>query len=137
MPIRRESPPPRSPRALPAPAPPTTAPSPPAALAADTCGLGAAFEVIGGKWKAVILWELRAGAVRFGELKRRVPGVSEKILIQSLREMERHGVVRREVFGEVPPRVEYSITPLGASLNEALGPLATWGMRFEAATGRA
>lgn len=117
--------------------PPPSPPSPPpAALAADTCGLGVAFEVIGGKWKAVILWELRSGAVRFGELKRRIPGVSEKILIQALREMAQHGVVRREVFPEVPPRVEYSITALGASLNEALGPLATWGMRFEAATGR-
>jgi DNA-binding HxlR family transcriptional regulator len=91
------------------------------------CGLGPAFEVIGGKWKALILWEISVKPRRFGELKRLLPGISEKMLIQQLREMETDGIVHREVFHEVPPRVEYSQTGAGASLNKALGPLADWG----------
>jgi DNA-binding HxlR family transcriptional regulator len=94
------------------------------------CGIGPAFEVIGGKWKAVILWELHSKARRFGELKRLVPGISEKMLIQQLREMEADGLVNRVVFHEVPPRVEYSATKLGTSLNVALAPLADWGDRY-------
>jgi DNA-binding HxlR family transcriptional regulator len=92
-----------------------------------SCGLGPAFDVIGGKWKALILWELHQQRLRFGELKRRVPGISEKMLIQQLREMEADGIIHREVFHEVPPKVEYSITPLGISLDNALIPLAQWG----------
>lgn len=95
------------------------------------CGIGPAFEVIGGKWKAQILWELHVERRRFGELKRLVPGISEKILSEQLRELEADGLVDRHVFAEVPPRVEYSVTPLGASLDEALGPIADWGERYE------
>lgn len=91
------------------------------------CGLGPAFEVIGGKWKAMILWEIHKQTCRFGELKRLVPGISEKMLIQQLREMEADGLISREVFHEVPPRVEYSITKFGISLDDALIPLADWG----------
>lgn len=94
------------------------------------CGIGPAFEVIGGKWKAVILWEMQAQPRRFGELRRLVPGISEKMLTQQLRELEADGLVHREVFHQVPPRVEYSLTSLGRSLNKALGPLADWGMRY-------
>jgi DNA-binding HxlR family transcriptional regulator len=94
------------------------------------CGIGPAFEVIGGKWKALILWELHPQARRFGELKRLVPAISEKMLIQSLREMEADGLVDRVMFHEVPPRVEYSVTELGRSLNLAMGPLADWGERY-------
>lgn len=94
------------------------------------CGIGPAFEVIGGKWKAVILWELHAQACRTGELKRLLPGISEKMLIQQLRELEADGLVKRQVFHEVPPRVEYSATKLGNSLNTALAPLADWGERY-------
>jgi DNA-binding HxlR family transcriptional regulator len=93
------------------------------------CGIGPAFEVIGGKWKALILWELHLQPRRFGELRRMLPGISEKMLIQQLRELETDGIVAREVFREVPPRVEYSETKLGATLNAALGPLADWGDR--------
>jgi len=93
------------------------------------CGIGPAFDVIGGKWKAVILWELNAQSFRFGELKRQLPDISEKMLIQQLRELEADGIVHRAVFHEVPPRVEYSATKLGVTLNEALGPLADWGDR--------
>lgn len=94
------------------------------------CGIGPAFEVIGGKWKALILYELQVKSVRTGELRRLVEGITEKMLIQQLREMEADGIVRREVFHEVPPRVEYSTTPLGAKLNKALGPIADWGREY-------
>ncbi len=95
------------------------------------CGLDAAVDVVGGKWKPLILWALddAEGPLRFGELRRQVPGVSEKVLIQQLRELEADGVVRREVFPEVPPRVEYSLTDVGDLLNTALGPLGEWGGR--------
>lgn len=92
-----------------------------------TCGLGPALDVVGGKWKALILWEINTQPRRFGELRRLIPGISEKMLIQQLREMEADGIVHRELFHEVPPRVEYSITKLGAELNTALGPLGDWG----------
>ncbi|HEX7304175.1 helix-turn-helix domain-containing protein [Lentzea sp.] len=91
------------------------------------CGLDAAIDVIGGRWKALILWALHHGPVRTGELRRGVSGISEKMLIQVLREMEADEIVHREVFHEVPPRVEYSLTPLGHRLNEALLPLGDWG----------
>lgn len=92
------------------------------------CGIDAAMDVVTGKWKALILWELDAHPVRrFAELRRGLPGVSEKMLIQHLREMEADGLVHREVYREVPPRVEYSLTEDGRSLNAALGPLGSWG----------
>lgn len=100
------------------------------------CGIGPAFDAIGGKWKAVILWELRDGAVRFGELKRRVEGISEKMLIQQLRELEQDKLLVRKMFHEVPPRVEYSLTKWGTSLNKALTGLADWGEGYAKATGR-
>jgi DNA-binding HxlR family transcriptional regulator len=100
------------------------------------CGLGPSFDVIGGKWKAVILWELHAAPVRFGELRRRVAGISEKMLIQQLRELERDRLIKRRVFREVPPRVEYALSDWGVSLNAALVDLANWGERYARATGR-
>ncbi|MFF0446800.1 winged helix-turn-helix transcriptional regulator [Streptomyces sp. NPDC004609] len=95
------------------------------------CGLDAAVDVVGGKWKPLILWALDdRGTLRFGELRRNVPGVSEKMLIQQLRELEADGIVHREVYREVPPRVEYSLTELGDALNKALEPLGEWGNTF-------
>jgi DNA-binding HxlR family transcriptional regulator len=92
------------------------------------CGIDAAMDVVAGKWKSLILWELdNYGTRRFGELRRGLPGVSEKMLIQHLREMEADGLVHREVFREVPPKVEYSLTEHGKSLNAALDPLGQWG----------
>src|SRR5688500_11516770 len=83
------------------------------------CGIDAAMDVVSGKWKSLILWELdNYGARRFGELRRGLRGVSEKMLIQQLREMEQDGLIHREVHREVPPRVEYSLTESGRSLNE-------------------
>lgn len=92
-----------------------------------SCGLDAAVDVIGGKWKALILWELHAQPRRFGQLRRGLSGISEKMLIQQLREMEADGILHREVYREVPPKVEYSLTDLGSSLNTALLPLGDWG----------
>ncbi len=92
------------------------------------CGIDAAMDVVSGKWKSLILWELHASGVRrFAELRRALPGVSEKMLTQHLREMEEDGLVRREIYREVPPKVEYSLTPDGTSLNAALAPLGDWG----------
>jgi DNA-binding HxlR family transcriptional regulator len=93
------------------------------------CGIDAALDVVSGKWKGLILWELDAhGVRRFAELRRGLPGVSEKMLTQHLREMEEDGLVLRKVYAEVPPRVEYSLTEHGLSLNAALGPLGSWGL---------
>jgi DNA-binding HxlR family transcriptional regulator len=91
------------------------------------CGLEAALVVVGGKWKPLILFHLGPGKRRFGELRRLVSGVSEKMLIQQLREMQGDGIVERVDFKEIPPKVEYALTPLGRSLAEALAPLCNWG----------
>ncbi len=91
------------------------------------CGLDAVLDVVGGKWKSLILWELHPRPRRFGELRRRVEGISEKVLIQQLRELEADGIVHRKQYNEVPPKVEYSLTPYGESLNTALVPLCEWG----------
>lgn len=90
-------------------------------------GLTTALDVISGKWKVLILCELRSANRRFGELRRLLPGVSEKVLIQQLREMDAAGIVDRHVVAEVPPKVTYSLTYYGVSLHEALGPLGAWG----------
>ncbi|MEU8486686.1 helix-turn-helix domain-containing protein [Streptomyces sp. NPDC048641] len=92
------------------------------------CGIDAAIDVVGGKWKVLILWALRECPCRFGELRRGIPGVTEKVLASHLRELEADGIVFREEASEgAVRRVTYSLTPLGASLNEALGPLGAWG----------
>jgi DNA-binding HxlR family transcriptional regulator len=95
-------------------------------------GLDAGIDVVGGKWKALILWALSDGAKRFGELKRCLGGVSEKMLIQHLRELERDEVIHREVHQAVPPKVEYSLTEFGIPLIEALRPLSAWGSQHKA-----
>src|ERR1700677_5220233 len=91
------------------------------------CGLEAALDVVGGKWKVLVLWHLAPSPRRFGELRRLVAGISEKMLIQQLREMVADGIVARKDFQEIPPRVEYSLTEFGVSLAEALRPLCEWG----------
>jgi DNA-binding HxlR family transcriptional regulator len=94
---------------------------------AFTCGLDATLKVISGKWKPLILYFLLRGPTRYGELKRAVRDVSDKVLIQHLKELEADGVLRRNDYKEVPPRVDYALTPLGQSLARALEPLCTWG----------
>jgi DNA-binding HxlR family transcriptional regulator len=87
------------------------------------------MDIIDGKWKVSILWALGEGTRRFGELRRLLPGVTEKVLAAQLRELEADGIVYREVYAEVPPRVEYSLTEIGDQLNEALAPLGVWGKK--------
>lgn len=99
----------------------------PGAPGAHACGIDTAMEVIGGKWKVLILWALHEKPDRrFGELRRLLPGITEKVLASHLREMEADGVVHRVSYDEVPPRVEYSLTEDGKRLNDALEPLAAW-----------
>ncbi|MEU5155885.1 helix-turn-helix domain-containing protein [Glycomyces sp. NPDC021274] len=91
------------------------------------CGMSLAIDVVGGKWKMHLMWVLAEGPVRFGQIRRKLDGVSEKVLAENLRQLEASGIVHRELYAEVPPRVEYSLTPLGESLNRALAPLEVWG----------
>ncbi|HET8727319.1 MAG TPA: helix-turn-helix domain-containing protein [Alphaproteobacteria bacterium] len=91
-----------------------------------------ALKVISGRWKAVILYHLFDGPKRLSQLKRLVPNISQKVLIQQLREMEEHGLVHREIFRQVPPRVDYSATALGLSLEPVLLALCEWGQRHAA-----
>ena len=95
------------------------------------CGLDATLHVISGKWKPLILFFLNKGPTRYGELKRSVRGVSDKMLIQQLKELESDGIVRRTDYGEIPLRVDYSLTPFGTSLVRAMEPLCGWGETYE------
>lgn len=92
-----------------------------------SCGLDATLHIISGKWKPLVLFFLRDGSKRYGELKRVVQGVSDKVLIQQLKDLETDGVLLRTDYKQVPPRVDYALTPLGRSLADALVPLCTWG----------
>jgi DNA-binding HxlR family transcriptional regulator len=91
------------------------------------CGLDAALAVVGGKWKPLILFHLAHETRRYGNLRRAIGAVSDKVLIQQLKELETDGIIVRLDFGEVPPKVEYSLTPFGQTLAEALKPLCAWG----------
>lgn len=91
-----------------------------------------ALKVIGGRWKVFVLYYLFEGPKRLSELRRLIPDVSQKVLVQQLREMEEHGIVHREVFAEVPPRVAYTATKLGLSLRPIVSALCDWGRRHAA-----
>src|SRR5471030_2582575 len=91
------------------------------------CGLDAALAVLGGKWKPLILFHLAHGVHRYGELRRAVGRVSDKVLIQQLKELQLDEVVERIDFQEIPPKVEYSLTPFGRSLARTLMPMCVWG----------
>ena len=97
--------------------------------AAYNCPVEATLDVIGGKWKALILFWLRDQVCRFGELRRHIPDVSERMLTQQLRELESHGVVRRQVYPVVPPKVEYSLTPYGRTLRPITNLMCQWGKK--------
>jgi len=85
------------------------------------------LKVLGGKWKILILWHLKDGVRRFSELKRLMPEITEKMLVQQLRELEKDGIVSRNVRSEIPPKVEYSFTEYGLSLKPVLQALCNWG----------
>ncbi|MFO1384597.1 MAG: helix-turn-helix domain-containing protein [Chitinivorax sp.] len=91
------------------------------------CPMVNALNQIGGKWKPIILHMLSSGTLRFGELQRNIPPVSQKMLTQQLRELEADGLVTRVVYAEVPPRVEYSLSARGESLRPILDALYQWG----------
>ena len=90
------------------------------------CPLEATLDVIGGKWKLYLLWHLREETKRYGELKRSTRGITEKMLIQQLKQLEKDGIVTRTVYPEVPPRVEYSLTDLGKALGPSMTALIDW-----------
>jgi DNA-binding HxlR family transcriptional regulator len=94
------------------------------------CGVAVSLEIIGGKWKGVILWHLCHKTLRFSQLRRRLQGVTQKMLTQQLRELERDKLVNRKVYAEVPPRVEYSLTELGRTLEPTLRQLCEWGKDY-------
>ncbi|MER6712229.1 MULTISPECIES: helix-turn-helix domain-containing protein [unclassified Streptomyces] len=95
----------------------------------NVCGVTAAIAVIDGKWKTTLLWQLESGPRRPGELRRQLPGLTEKVLTEALREMEADGLVHREVYDVLPPKTVYSLTAFGRELAEALAPLSDWGHR--------
>ncbi|MFB4308585.1 winged helix-turn-helix transcriptional regulator [Actinomadura sp. GTD37] len=95
----------------------------------NVCGVTAAIAVIDGKWKTTLLWLLEGRPHRPGELRRRLPDLSEKVLTQALREMEDDGLVLREVHEGLPLKTVYSLTEFGRDLSEALAPLSDWGHR--------
>ena len=96
-----------------------------------SCPVETTLMLIGNKWKVLILRDLMEGTRRFGELKHSIGSVSQKVLTQQLRAMEADGLVHREVFAEVPPRVEYSLTDLGYSLRPILDAMMAWGEDYK------
>jgi DNA-binding HxlR family transcriptional regulator len=93
------------------------------------CPVEATLDVIGGKWKALILYYLKENIRRFGELKRSIPGITQKMLTQQLRELEANGLINRKVYAQVPPKVEYTLTEYGESLEPILKLMCDWGIK--------
>ena len=94
------------------------------------CGIDVTLAVVGGKWKASILWHLAQGTLRFSELQRQFSDTTRKMLTQQLRELEADGLVHREVYPQVPPRVEYSLTEKGQSIHPILENMCAWGLGY-------
>jgi DNA-binding HxlR family transcriptional regulator len=99
------------------------------------CPVELAVDVLGGRWRTVLLARLKEGVHRYGELRRLVPGISEKMLTQRLRELEADGLITRRDLGTVPPHVEYDLTDAGRSLIPVLQALHDWGLQHARATG--
>lgn len=91
------------------------------------CPVEGALQLIDGKWKGVILYHLLENTMRFNELRRKLPNVTQRMLTHQLRELEADGLIHRQVYAEVPPRVEYSLTPRGRSLQPVIAALKAWG----------
>jgi DNA-binding HxlR family transcriptional regulator len=96
----------------------------------STCPVESTLGAIGGRWKVLILKELFDGVKRFGQLHRALHGITQKMLTQQLREMERDGLVNRQVYRQVPPKVEYSLTQMGRTLEPVLESMHKWGIEF-------
>lgn len=96
----------------------------------ETCPVSTTLELIGGKYKALILWHLSAGKLRFSELRQRVSSATPKMLTQQLRELEKNQLVHREVYPVIPPKVEYSLTETGRSLMPVLVAIRDWGSDY-------
>lgn len=96
------------------------------------CPVETTLMLIGDKWKVLILRDLMPGTKRFGELKKSIGSVSQKVLTAQLRDMEEKGLIHRQIYAEVPPRVEYSLTELGNSLKPILDAMVTWGEDYQA-----
>ncbi|KNB62721.1 winged helix-turn-helix transcriptional regulator [Chryseobacterium sp. Hurlbut01] len=94
----------------------------------NDCPFIFALSLIGKRWKPAILWKMTEGFYRFGEFKREIPQISEKMLTQHLRELEADGLITRTIYPEMPPRVEYALTKLGLSLQPVLEQLNSWGI---------
>ncbi|KRK50920.1 transcriptional regulator [Companilactobacillus kimchii DSM 13961 = JCM 10707] len=90
-------------------------------------GVEDTMRIIGGKWKPIILCHLKHGIMRTGELRRAIPNITQKMLTQQLRELEDDGIINRKVYSQIPPKVEYSLTDYGESLNKILEDLCVWG----------
>lgn len=108
---------------------------PPLPSGACRCPAEATLEVIHGRWKVPIIWHLFGGRKRFSELRKALPGVSQKMLTQQLRELEGDGVVTRTVYAEVPPRVEYALTDRGMSIRPVVDAMCEWGLGAGGASG--
>ena len=102
----------------------------------SSCHLNTTLEVIGGKWKLVILWHLSRETLRFSELEKRITGITQKMLSQTLKELEKDRLISRKVYAVVPPKVEYSITDHGVSLEKVLQELDKWGELHQISTGK-
>ena len=93
------------------------------------CPVAATLEVIGGKWKPLILFHLRDRPMRFSELRRMVPQATQKMLTQQLRDLERDGIIHRKVYAVIPPKVDYSLTDYGQTLKPLLALMCAWGSK--------
>jgi DNA-binding HxlR family transcriptional regulator len=100
------------------------------------CAVEVTARIIGGKWKPLILFFLEGGTRRFGELRNLIPGATKKMLTQQLRELARDEIVRRKIYAQVPPKVEYSLTRHGKSLRPILRLLSAWGTDHKSRYGR-
>lgn len=97
----------------------------------DNCPIGSAIALIGGKWKLPVMYNLREGKKRFNELRRLLPGVTQKMLTHQLRELENDGLIARKVYAEVPPKVEYTLTLSARKLKPILALLCEWGLEHK------
>ncbi|MDB5017907.1 MAG: transcriptional regulator [Mucilaginibacter sp.] len=93
------------------------------------CSIIGSISIISGKWKPVIIWMLLSGPRRFGELHKTIDGIALKVLSRHLKELEADGIINRKVYAEVPPKVEYTLTEKGMSLNDVMQLLAEWGKK--------